>query len=692
MAEIKLVNIEELRQLPRTQLTVADVDSKARDSYHRYGMDFTKDLKLTDKYCYHPFNTVTIDSNGECFVCVCQAWLPISVGNILDFDSLTEIVQSPKAREIQASIIDGTYKYCDQNTCHLIKSDRLENRISHRPDTVNWIVFAIDNSCNLSCPSCRTEMLFFNKGEEFERRMTISRHITKLIQNHHHHLKFTLSGDGDPFASHVYRNILENLQLTKDDQIEIEIVTNGILVASHWDRMKGVHNHVKRFKISFDAGTPETYAVTRRQGDWDKLIESSEYIVKWKQKYYSNMEIVANFVVQTANYQDIHDYVRLTKRIGFDEIAFQKVTDWGNWWDGGNNKFVEHAVWMEDHPNYSELVDILSDPIMDDKQIQLTNLAFLPQKEKMSLEELTRLKIKLSRSKHTTDLNRPVEKLKEYYQHINWPTTYKDELPKLIEHCQQFDDQIANLLTAQNLILTKIDNDITNITRNYFSRGYIVYGNAKATNRTDVQGEKTRVIPIVDPETKELILAQIGKYVSWQYPGLEIGPGSGVWTEYLVASEPLYLVDIHDEFLIETKAKFNDVYQNKLRSYVTSETDLSMLPQNQFGFVFAWNVFNYLTFDLLDQYLESIYKVLRPGGVAMFSYNNAERPECARYVDIGYMSYMPKRLLITLLEKYGYELLSEKDLEEYISWVEIKKPGELSTIKRHASIGTVLGK
>jgi hypothetical protein len=59
---------------------------------------------------------------------------------------------------------------------------------------------------------------------------------------------------------------------------------------------------------------------------------------------------------------------------------------------------------------------------------------------------------------------------------------------------------------------------------------------------------------------------------------------------------------------------------------------------------------------------------------------------------MGYMSYMPKHALMPLLEKYGYEVLSTQDLEEYISWVEIKKPGKLVTIKVHAPIGTVLGK
>ena len=160
MKKIELVNVTDLESMPRTPLTTSEVAADHIDRFTRHRMTFEKDLGLRGKYCYHPFNTVTIDSRGDCYVCTCQAWLPISVGNILEFDSLTAIVQSARAREIQASIIDGTYKYCDHKTCHLITSNRLEGRIDHRPDTVNWIVFAIDDSCNLTCPSCRTDMVF----------------------------------------------------------------------------------------------------------------------------------------------------------------------------------------------------------------------------------------------------------------------------------------------------------------------------------------------------------------------------------------------------------------------------------------------------------------------------------------------------------------------------------------------------
>ena len=194
---IPLVNISATNYT--NKFTELDVATDHIYSYRTRGMDFTKDLKLTGKYCYHPFNTITIDSRGDVYMCICQAWLPISVGKITDFDNFEDIVSSLRARQIQSSIVDGSYRYCDNNTCDLIKQNQLESEIQHRPDTINWINFSIDSSCNLTCPSCRTNFKFLNEGPEYDNRISMVNHIIKLIENHQHWLKFTLAGDGDPF-------------------------------------------------------------------------------------------------------------------------------------------------------------------------------------------------------------------------------------------------------------------------------------------------------------------------------------------------------------------------------------------------------------------------------------------------------------------------------------------------------------
>ena len=335
-------------------------------------MSFDKDLGLHNKYCHHPFNTITVDSLGDVYMCICQAWLPVSVGNILDFDSLDDIVVSAKAKQIQSSILDGSYRYCDNNTCSIIKEDELSSTIT-QSNTVNWINFAIDPSCNLTCPSCRTGFVFVDEGAEFERRMGIAKQLVRLIHRHTHQLKFTLSGDGDPFASLIYRKFLQELDVTNKD-VEIEIITNGILAKAHWNKMKGVHHNTVRFKMSFDAGSESVYNVTRRGGKWDKLLASARYMVEWKQKYNSAMVLTANFVVQQANYKDMVRYVELCNEIGFDEINFQKIVDWGTF-----KNFKQEAVWQDTHPEYAEFLKLLQDPCLNNSKVNLTNLTDLKQ-------------------------------------------------------------------------------------------------------------------------------------------------------------------------------------------------------------------------------------------------------------------------------------------------------------------------
>lgn len=370
MARIPLVNVTELQNMPRTPLTLADVSPANKFHYQVRGMDFTKDLGLRGRYCYHPFNTITVDVHGDVFVCVCQAWLPISVGHILDFESLDDIVRSPKAREIQASIVDGTYRYCDASNCSLIKTNELSNKLDHRPDTVNWVNFCIDSSCNLTCPSCRQEFIFVKEGPEYERMMKVSDHLAKLINQHTHFIKFSLSSDGDPFASLIYRNLMSKLDLRGKDA-EIEIITNGILLKDHWHKLKNIYDNIIRVKLSFDAGTAQTYAITRRGGNWNKLIESAKHAVKWKQKTYSTAVISGNFVVQATNYRDMVEYAKLCIDLGLDEVNFQKIVDWGTF----GNSFSDHAVWQMDHPEHQEFLEVLKDPIFNHKKVKLNNVA-----------------------------------------------------------------------------------------------------------------------------------------------------------------------------------------------------------------------------------------------------------------------------------------------------------------------------
>lgn len=82
------------------------------------------------------------------------------------------------------------------------------------------------------------------------------------------------------------------------------------------------------------------------------------------------MVLTSNFVVQSSNFRDMHQYVKISDALGFDEINFQKIDDWGTF-----KNFNDHAIWKKSHPQYQEFLLHLTSPIMKNKKINLTNLA-----------------------------------------------------------------------------------------------------------------------------------------------------------------------------------------------------------------------------------------------------------------------------------------------------------------------------
>lgn len=240
-----------------------------------------------------------------------------------------------------------------------------------------------------------------------------------------------------------------------------------------------------------------------------------------------------------------------------------------------------------------------------------------------------------------------------------------------------------------NAIIDKINSEIGNEGTKFFSDNYglELRVEAEATNII----RNVRVMELSESLQSE-ILSRVQMYGDWHYPGLEIGCRDGEWTRHLVANDPLYIVDHYREFLDSTQSKFTPEYQNRIRPYLIQDQDLSALPQGQMGFVFCWNYLNYRSLDTVKEYLKLVKDLLRPGGTFMFSYNNGDIPECAGYADGHWMSYIPKSMLLPMCEMLGYDVILARDIRgegTSISWLELRKPGELETVKAHQVMGEI---
>lgn len=264
------------------------------------------------------------------------------------------------------------------------------------------------------------------------------------------------------------------------------------------------------------------------------------------------------------------------------------------------------------------------------------------------------------------------------------PDPTLDQLTGVIAHLQTVKQTLEDNQDQFAALMAELDFIISREGQKFFGENYKLELEYDAVENI----RKIRVLPLSDEIQSEL-LSRIQLYTSWQYPALEIGCRDGELTKYMVSADPLYIVDHYREFTESAVKDFTDEYKRRIRVYLTPDSDLSILPPNQFSFILCWNFLNYRSLDTFREYLSQAYNLLRPGGVFLFSYNDGDRPAGAGYAENFFMTYIPKSLLIPLCESLGFEVISDQAREMAISWLEVRKPGQLQTIKAHQTMGEI---
>jgi SAM-dependent methyltransferase len=257
------------------------------------------------------------------------------------------------------------------------------------------------------------------------------------------------------------------------------------------------------------------------------------------------------------------------------------------------------------------------------------------------------------------------------------------------------DQKNKDIIAEVSRIIDSIDHNISNILES-------------KNVSSDVFKESTIISLLPTNETIRTIFNnKISKISQVRYPGFqintrffppaEINPSNiDSWISLMVASDPLYLMGPSIEILQESLQSFPEIYQKRVRLYeLNDKRDLSMLPQTQFNLIFCWDFFNHLPVDVIDFYLQQMMRLLRPGGTLLFTYNNCDLVMSARLVDRNSASWCTPLLLEKIYSKYGFELIESNDIisddvnVSHVSWVELKRPGNLTTSKISQASGVV---
>jgi len=287
--------------------------------FDHYGIDTDKDLKIKSR-CARPYDTVLIDKQGSCYACECTAWLPQSIGN-LQIKPLSEILGSSMHKHLQESIADGTYRYCNNKLCSYIKT----NWFDSPSGGIKHLRLAIDDSCNLRCPSCRKGLIFHKEGSAYNLGMKLADKINEWLYNYKQPIQVHIGSDGDPFASHVYRHFME--QTPERDNIKYSILTNALMFKEFHTRVPYVIRNLNELGVSIDGASKETYEKLRLGGRWDKVNENLGSIADAKQKH--GFKFILYFVVQKDNHHEMDDMLALGEQYGADRVNFSMIEDWG---------------------------------------------------------------------------------------------------------------------------------------------------------------------------------------------------------------------------------------------------------------------------------------------------------------------------------------------------------------------------
>lgn len=348
---------------------------------------------MKNRICRLPFKQLEVHLDGN--ICVCPWSLTKFLGNIKE-QTIDEIWKGDHLKEFRNSIYDNSYRYCDLENCWYVNSNNnavinlnevqptdKEVNVNHTfsndfdnhflnekeyDDYINKntsisshyesIALHYDQSCNIKCPSCRTEIISeSDKVDEYDA-------ILKSLKPYPR--KIIIGGVGEPFASKHFRKWLfsDNQSSLKNVEI-IRFVTNAQLLNKKlWSK---VSPSVKKKKIeifiSIDGASKESYEYNRMGGKWETLLENLDFIKE--EGLTTQMDF--GMVLQENNFLETKDFVKLARSYGAG-VIFQKVVNWGAY---NKETFEKIDIFSSEHPKNEQFFEMMNDQFFNSLDIML---------------------------------------------------------------------------------------------------------------------------------------------------------------------------------------------------------------------------------------------------------------------------------------------------------------------------------
>lgn len=344
---------------------------------------------VRERFCPMPFTHLSTGFQGQTFACTCPAWVPFSIGSLLDAESADAVWNSAAVAEIRRSILDGDYRYCSRTQCSYLNTQKLparseivdaqmraliEGHATHVDHAPRMVELNHDPTCNLACPSCRVELITKSSEADAHAPAT-ARTILPLLKRVTGRTYIT--GGGEAFASRHFRGILRALNRTEYPGLQVYLITNGqLLTPARWREYPDLPPMLSIVSVSMDAARAATYESLRRPGKWEPLMENLRFLARMRRDG-EIPQLGLNFCVQRANFREMLEFIALGDELGADTVWFQRLVNYGTYDEG---TFAGLNVASPAHPDHAELLEVLRHPSMQRPHIIKNMLqALLPE-------------------------------------------------------------------------------------------------------------------------------------------------------------------------------------------------------------------------------------------------------------------------------------------------------------------------
>jgi len=170
---------------------------------------------------------------------------------------------------------------------------------SQPPHFVDW---AITAKCNLRCRHCRG----FSEGElSTERAGKLIAEIAELEPG------WVIIEGGEPL---LRDNLFELLDLMRQRQLEVHLITNGMLLSPQI--IIALSQLGVRVMISIDGATQATYEAIRNGANFERVVQAARSSVK------EGLLEAINFTILKRNYTEIPGILELAASIGVGKVTF----------------------------------------------------------------------------------------------------------------------------------------------------------------------------------------------------------------------------------------------------------------------------------------------------------------------------------------------------------------------------------